>query len=273
MAISGSTILESLTRQADALNLVAATVVAISALILWHRKPDTRAPLLFWMLQWFVVASLYVLRWATSPPQPVELVLVDLQSILVLGFCIAFYSGTSFRAGYAAVLLVALAFFLVLIDVGLFGLASDSAPGSRLRYFWVGPSACLASLVFFASGVLFLLRFGWRGAWFTVASVLYAVFQWPVYISFLVKQAPVEVERWLFPLVLGKVILGGLFYMYWSLGDPEMTPLNLIPQRNLPRLNLKIGTAKLLGYLGSFALAVLVHFLATWLFSVIVDGH
>jgi hypothetical protein len=216
-----------LVANADALNFATAFLVFLVGIAFWSFRIEpvkasrtTRNALEFWILQWLILLVVYALRFTDGGiPNWLQVALVDIQSLLLIGFSFTYMMGDRYRISALIRNLLFIAVVLVPVEWLLGMMAASTKAGSIWRYGSIAPSALLSLVALFFFAQAFLLRYGWFALPLSMTSLCYAFLQWPIYTSVVVRLAP---DRRIFlALAIGKLILGGLFYIYFFTPLPK----------------------------------------------------
>lgn len=221
---------------ADAFNFVASFLVFLVGLAFWSFRIEpvrtsrtARNAFEFWILQWLPVLVVYALRFTDGGiPTWLQVAIVDIQNLLLIGFSLTYMMSERYRILALIRDLTFITVVLVPVEWLLGMMTKDTVPGSVWRYGAIAPSALLALVALFLFAQAFLLRYGWFALPLSITSVFYAILQWPIYTSVVVRSAPDK--RLFLMLAIAKLILGGLFYIYF------FTPLPKYEAVVLPKL-------------------------------------
>lgn len=211
---------QALLENAELANLVVAVLILLVGAVYYLSAAEplqsfafTKRALEFWLLHWAVLVVLYALLTKTPLPPTPEMLFVDAQSLFLIAFAFCFLRGAEYRPKTLWLLLGGAALLLVVWHLVLGHMLADSLPGSIGRLVWIGFSFLLAFFALFIFGHAFFVRYGLSAIPVTMLAGIYALLQWPVFTSVIVKQTPAS--AWFVLLALAKVPLGFAFYLYY----------------------------------------------------------
>jgi len=213
-----------LIRRAEEINLFASVVVLLFGIGFRVAKPEPlksfpemKAALDCWIMQWACLIFVYILLVGGYASLWFNVFVVDLQTVFLFLFCVAFLRGRDFSfKSVAYPLSMAIAAFLA------YNMIMNIYLGNMIvRHLWVLPASYLSSVALAFVGGAFLLRYGWIALPMFVTTTLYGIFQWPIYSSIMLHASADQADkRWFFALAVGKLLFGSLFYLFF------FSPLN-----------------------------------------------
>lgn len=186
--------------------------------------PETKAALDCWIMQWACLIFVYILLVGGYSTLWFNVFVVDIQTIFLFLFCVAFLRARDFSfKSVAYPLSIAVAIFLaynMIMNIYLDNMV--------VRHLWVLPASYLSSVALAFVGGAFLLRYGWIALPMFVTTTLYGIFQWPIYSSIMLHaSAETADKRWFFALAIGKFIFGALFYLFFFSPLEKYEPIHL----------------------------------------------
>lgn len=244
--------------------IVTGLVLAFAAVPLLHKPrllrdhPTAWHAFSFWILQWVTLLLLYVLFPFLAVPDrlPWLLVVVDIQSVFALGFFRAFLDGKSYKPFPVWVGLLTIAGIVCGLDLGIgYSVAIHQPAGSEARLWWIAASEMLSATSLVLLGGIFVVRYGRLAIWILIATCLYGFLQRPVYSSLFVNL--VTDARPLLALAVWKLVIGTLFYLYFSVPVSAYEPIRLQPVDAVVREYVSHWLKWILPALATLALLVL----------------
>jgi hypothetical protein len=152
--------------------------------------------------------------------------IIDLQSILVVGFFLVYLFGDAYVVGPVVFALLITLSIAVFLDFVIGMQAVNSPAGSGWRYAWIAFSEVLSATALIMMGGVFVLRYGLVALPFLITSGFYATIQRPIYSGVFINLNPQP--TWFLAVAIGKLLIASLFFLYF------FAPLEKYPALNLP---------------------------------------
>jgi hypothetical protein len=212
------------------LNLLVSILVFVVGLLYCFRAPLRKNKFLrvifaFWLGQWFVFALSWW-RIVSIGPDYLVLALGDLQSLLAIGFSIAFLFGQDLKNRWRQILTGLALTYVVLIvinavsSVGILAGRSEAREGFTQLFLaqWASTGQVMSLIALCALGLSFVLRYGRLGLFMLAACIFYATLQSPIYGALFGTSIEPSYVR--LALAFGKTLLGAIFY--WLFFEPAI---------------------------------------------------
>lgn len=215
-------------RDARVLNLLfSTTILAVGVAIYWFWPPAFWEPtdhdylpfvlhgFEFWLIQWVLWIASYGLLQNKSPDVRTILTIIDLNTVLGLGLCLALGMGKDF-AGTRPLINLTIIFGLLVGWNFLFSTSALETNASRyIQTLWLLPSMTLSLVSLVGWAFFSWKRYGNIALPFACVSILYAFVQQPSYsLIFLGRDRGEADNQWLTCLAYLKLLLGVTFYSF-----------------------------------------------------------
>jgi hypothetical protein len=216
----------------------------------------------FWILQWITLLIVYILFPVLTRRDlaPLLLLLIDIQSIMALGFFKAFLDGRLYRPFPVMIGLAVIAGIFAGLDLGLGYHVINDPPGSERRLWWIAGSEMLSATSLVLLGGVFIVRLGRAALWMLVATSIYGFLQRPVYSNTFIYLTTDETP--FLALALWKVIIGSLFYLYFLAPLSTYEPVKLPATQDPVVAYLQRWQGKVLTILGALSLIVIAELIS-----------